>query len=449
MSAITISEKTLTTSEVALIINGKEEVYSVQKLPDIKSQLVLDSHQDMLGKLSIDILVTNFENTADFIFLAFNALAGTEVWAKVSGLQKSLLDLTGDCVNVLDIFGIQSQEVGKALIKSYNLLLQRKDKLAMIQLRTCGKIARDMALQSQQLADKIINLSAQSNTINGEVITLKSLTESEKANLVAKLNDLKAKNDAAEVTRKKLAEDMERLTREYYASVAKLQDGWFVGAVKAVANFCGIRVRDPKEDALRETHATYNRDSQRYNQLILENLNELKQYAQQMSVAQSGISDATKAAENFYYANRGISGIIAALADATIFWKTIETYCTELEKSGFSNAVSDYQGNLSPEELMREYTSKEFILIFVKNLSQWVALNSVCQQYRTGAQNTYHKIANNIQASPSIEQAKSQTPILAKRILAVLDKQISALQSQVEKDRRWGNYLNVVNANLP
>jgi hypothetical protein len=98
---------------------------------------------------------------------------------------------------------------------------------------------------------------------------------------------------------------------------------------------------------------------------------------------------------------------------------------------------------------MREYTSKEFILIFVKNLSQWVALNSVCQQYRTGAQNTYHKIANNIQASPSIEQAKSQTPILAKRILAVLDKQISALQSQVEKDRRWGNYLNVVNANLP
>lgn len=448
MSAITISEKTFTSGELALIINGVEEKYSVQKLPDRKSQLVLDSRQDMLGKLSIDILVTNFENTADFIFLAYNALAGTEVWARVSGLQKSLLDLTGDCVNVLDIFGIQSQEVAKALIKTYDLLLRRRDQLAKTQLKTCAKIANDMATESEILSDKIINLSSQSDSINQQVITLKTLSESEKANLLAKFNELKAKNDAAEVTRKKLAEDMERLTREYYASVEKLKDGWFKGAVKAVANFCGVRVKDPNEEALREVHATYNRDSQRYNQLILENLNEIREYAQQMSIAQSNISDANRAAQNFYYANRGISGIIAALADATIFWRTIAAYCSELEKSGFSNAVIDYEDNLSPEELTKEYSSKEFMLLFVKNLSQWVALQSISREYGISAQNTYKKIASNIEASPSIEQAKSLTPVLAQRILPILDKQISALQSQMEKDRRWGNYLNVVNANI-
>lgn len=448
MSAITISEKVLTTGEVALIINGVEEIYSVQKLPDIKSQLVLDSRQDMLGKLSIDILVTNFENTADYVFLAYNALAGTEVWAKVSGLQKSLLDLTGDCVNVLDLFGIQSQEVAKAFIKTYALLLERKEKLAMIQLRTCGKIANDMATESQKLSDKIISLSSQSSSINGQVITLKTLTESEKANLLNKFNQLQADKEAAEVMRKKLAEDMEKLTKEYYASVAKLQDGWFKGAVKSVANFCGIRVKDPNEEALRETHATYNRDSQKYNQLILENLNNIREYTQQMSIAQSNISDANRAAENFYYANRAISAMIAALADTTIFWRTIATYCSELEKSGFSNTVTDYQDYLSPEKLMKEYSSKEFILLFVKNLSQWLALQSISREYGLSAQNTYKKIASNIEASPSIAEAKSITPILAQRILSIIDKQISALESQMEKDRRWGNYLNVVNTNI-
>lgn len=448
MSAITISEKTFTSGELALIINGVEEKYSVQKLPDRKSQLVLDSRQDMLGKLSIDILVTNFENTADYVFLAYNALAGTEVWARVSGLQKSLLDLTGDCVNVLDIFGIQSQEVAKALIKTYDLLLRRRDQLAKTQLKTCAKIANDMATESEKLSDKIINLSSQSDSINQQVITLKTLSESEKANLLAKFNELKADKEAAEVMRKKLAEDMERLTREYYVSVEKLKDGWFKGAVKSVANFCGIRVKDPNEEALREVHATYNRDSQKYNQLILDNLNKIREYTQQMSIAQSNISDTNRAAENFYYANRAISAMIAALADTTIFWRTIAGYCSELEKSGFSNTVIDYEDNLSPEELTKEYSSKEFILLFVKNLSQWVALQSISREYGLSAQNTYKKIASNIEASPSIAEAKSITPILAQRILPILDKQISAIQSQMEKDRRWGNYLNVVNANI-
>lgn len=216
-----------------------------------------------------------------------------------------------------------------------------------------------------------------------------------------------------------------------------------MGAVKAVAKVCGVR--DHNEEALRETHATYNRESQKHNQLILDNLNDLGKYAAEIMKAQSAISEAEKSVQTFHYAIRALSAIVATLTDATLFWRSIETYCRQLESSQFSDAVHDYQ-QLSAEKLIEEYSSPGFIVLFVKNLSQWVALDSVCQEYLVGAKNTYNKVGANIAASPSIAQAKVQTPLLAKRIFDSLDKQIKTVEAAAEQDKRWGNYLTVVSA---
>jgi len=446
MSDITIVNNNLEAGSIALSINGIQEVYSVKISPAETSQLVLESRQDILGKLSIDTLTMNLQNAADLMFLAFNALAGTDVWTEVSGLQKSLLDISGDCMTTLDIFGLRSKEVAKTLIKIYGLLLQGKDKLAIIQFKYVGKIAGDMANESQILADKIASLGKKSENVNEKAINLKALSQSEKSRMTKLLGDFQAKQAAAEVTRKQLAEDMDKLTREYFDSVSKLQTGWFLGAVKTVANACGIRVRDPNEDALRETHATYNRTSQEYNRLISNNLNELQAYTLKIQEAQSSVSDAAKSVETFHYAVRALSAIVASLADATLFWRSIETYCKQLENSSFSNAIQDYQGNLSPVELIKEYTIQGFIVLFIKNLCQWVALNSVCKQYHVAANNTYNKVSTNIQASPSIAQAKQQTPVLAKAIFDSIEQQKKALDAAMEKDKRWGSYITIVNA---
>lgn len=443
MSDITIVNNNSTSGSIALSINGKQELYSVKNPPAITSQLVLESRQDILGKLSIDSLLLNLQNAADLMFLAYNALAGTEVWSKVSGLQKSLLDISGDSMTTLDIFGLRSQEVTTTLIKIYGLLLQGKDKLAIIQFKYCGKIAGDMANESEKLAARIAALGSQSELVNQDAINLKALSQSEKSRMETLLANFKGQQAAAEVTRKKLAEDMDKLTREYFQSVAKLKDNWFVGAVKTVAKACGVR--NHNEEALRETHATYNRKSQEYNQLILDNLNKLKEYAAKISKVQSEKEEAVRGVETFHYAVRALSAIVAALADATMFWRSIETYCKQLESSSFSNAVHDYQGELSKEELIKEYSSQDFIVLFVKNLSQWVALDSVCREYLSAAKNTYNKVSANIVASPSIAQAKEQTPMLAKQIFDSIDKQTRALETTMEKDKRWGRYITIVN----
>jgi len=444
MSDITIVNNNSTEGSIALSINGKQELYSVKNPPASNSQLVLESRLDILGKLSIDSLVLNLQNAADLMFLAYNALAGTEVWHKVSGLQKSLLDISGDCRNTLDIFGLRSQEVTTTMIKIYGLLLQGKDKFALIQFKYCGKIAGDMANESQKLADRIAALGSESQLVNEDAINLKVLSETEKSNMAQKLNAFKAEQAAAEVARRILATQMNNLTIEYFDSVKKLQDNWFMGAVKTVAKGCGVR--NHKEEALRKTHEAYNKTLQEYNRSILKNLNDLKEYAAEILNAQSAGSEAARAVETFHYAVRALSAIVATLSDATMFWRSIETYCKQLENSSVSNAVQNYQGELSPEELIKEYTSPDFIVLFVKNLSQWVALDNVCREYLASAKNTYNQVGTNIKASPSIAQAKEQTPVLAKHIFDSIDKQTKTLEAAMEKDQRWGNHLTILNA---
>lgn len=178
---------------------------------------------------------------------------------------------------------------------------------------------------------------------------------------------------------------MNNLTTEYVKSIEKLQDGWFVGAVKTVTKSC---VKDPKENVLRETHATYKKDLQENNQRMIDNLKEIQYYNQEMLKAESGISEAANAVETFHYAVRALSAIVATLFDATMFWRSIEIYCEKAQSSDLSNAVDDYQLFLSPEERIEEYSSPEFMVIFVRNLSQWIALYSVCKEYKKGVNKT-------------------------------------------------------------
>ncbi|MCV3216444.1 hypothetical protein OGM63_23510 [Plectonema radiosum NIES-515] len=415
----------------------------MKNLPETSSQLVLQSREDILAQLSIDSLVLNLQNAADLMFLAYNVLAGTKVWGKVSGLQKSLLDISGNCRNTLDIFGMRAKEVTTTLIKIYGLLLEGKDKLAIIQFKYCRKIAGDMANESQKLSEQIQALCNKSQLVNQEAIEFQVLSHDDKLKMTKLLNEFEGKLAAAKTISECLERDMNKLTTEYVQSVEKLQDGWFVGAMKTVTKSC---VKDPKQEALRETHATYNETSQKYNQDRINNLDEIKYYSQQMLKAESGISEAAKAVETFHYAVRALSAIVVTLFDATMFWRSIERYCEQVQSSSFSNAIHDYQVFLSPEERIKEYSSPDFMVIFVRNLSQWVALESVCQEYRKGAKNTYEKVLTNISASPSIDKAKAQTPLLAKQIFDSIDQQTRALKAAMEQDKRWGRYIRIVNA---
>lgn len=442
MSQITIVGSNLQERWIELSINDKAERHFLLKPPEVNSYLVQASRYDILQKLSIDALILDLSNAADLMFLAYNALAGTQIQSKVFRLQKSLLDISGDCMNTLDIFGIQSQEVTRSLIKIYQRLLEGKDKLALIEVKYCGEIAGEMANAAQELAKRFENLSRESQGVNQDAINLVNLNDKEKSDQAEKLRDFKAKEQAAKVLRDELEKQMINLTREYHQSVEKLKDGWFKSAVKAVVGICGVR--DPNETALREVHESYNQASQALNRQKLENFNDLQRYALEIAKAETNIANAAKAVETFHYAVRAISIIVTTLTDATLFWRSIERYCKQLEQSKLSNQIQALQGELSAAEMIEEYTSKSFMALFVTSLSQWVALDSVCREYLMAAKNTYNKVSSNIASSPSIATAKAQTPSLAQRIFNSIEQEKKALKEREQKNQRWGDFLTIL-----
>ncbi|XWK86700.1 MAG: hypothetical protein U7127_21215 [Phormidium sp.] len=426
MSNVTILSSNSQEHWIKLSINGTEEKYSLEKPPEINSCLVQESRQYILQNLSINSLVLDLTNAADLMFLAYNALAGTQVQSKVSGLQKSLLDISGDCTNILEIFGIQSQEVTKSLIKIYKWLLAGEDKLerlALVEIKRCGKIAGDMANQAQELAGRFQHLGNESKLVNQDAHDMMNFNYIEKSNLNDKLRKLKQQEEKAQGSRDMLEKATIDLTREYEKEVAKLQDDdWFKRVVEDFVGLFGIRDK-AKEDALSQAHKDYNQALQQLNQQKLENLNSLQKYALEISKASHGIDNAAKSVETFHYAVVAISVIAATLSDTTIFWRSIERYCKQPEKSKLLlNQFNALQGKFSAAKKVEKYTSNRFMVLFVTSLSQWVAFDSVCREYLTAAKNTYNKISTNIAASPSIQIAKARTPSLAQQIFDSIEQ---------------------------
>jgi hypothetical protein len=432
MSNVTILSSNSQERWIKLSINGTEEKYSLEKPPEINSSLVQISSQDILQNLSIDSLVLDLTNAADLMFLAYNALAGTQVQSKVSGLQKSLLDISGDCTNILEIFGIQSQEVTKSLIKIYKWLLAGEDKLerlALVEIKRCGKIAGDMANQAQELAGRFQQLGNESKLVNQDAHDMMNFNYIEKSNLNDKLTELKKQEEKAQGSRDMLEKATIDLTREYEKEVAKLQDDdWFKRVVEDFVGVFGIRDK-ANEDALSQAHKDYNQALQQLNQQKLENLNSLQKYALEISKASNGIDNAAKSVETFHYAVVAICVIAATLSDTTIFWRSIERYCKQPEKSKLLlNQFNALQGKFSVAKKVEKYTSHRFMVLFVTSLSQWVAFDSVGRDYLIAAKNTYNKISTNIVASPSIQIAKARTSSLAQQIFDSIEQQKKALK---------------------
>jgi hypothetical protein len=90
MSQITVVQNLPDDRSIKLSIEGQEEVYSLKNPPAVTSHLVLASQKEILQNLSLSSVVSNLANAADLMFVAYNALAGTQVQSKMSGLQKSL-----------------------------------------------------------------------------------------------------------------------------------------------------------------------------------------------------------------------------------------------------------------------------------------------------------------------------------------------------------------------
>ncbi|XWK86698.1 MAG: hypothetical protein U7127_21205 [Phormidium sp.] len=198
-----------------LKIEGKEETYSLNKKPDVKSQLVIASKKEILQTLSLETVILNLKNSADLIYIAHNALGGTLIQSKTVGLQHDLLRASADSISVVQDFVTRSADVINYTIEAYNWLFDLEEELAVEQLVTCGKIAGEMAETAEKLANCFKDLGDKSNNILKDSTDLMNLQDQEKLKFEKDKQDLIASRDSLKILQKELEAAYKEVVEEF------------------------------------------------------------------------------------------------------------------------------------------------------------------------------------------------------------------------------------------
>lgn len=406
-------------------ITNKEGLETLIIPQTINSKLVDDSRNSILGVLPMDSLVRNLVNAGDLTFLAFNASAGTVLQSQVAGIQFSLHEISGKCINTLDIYRLQCQEVMKALIKIYKYLLAGKEELASIQLGYCAKIANQMGIYASDLGASFENLYNKSYDVSRNSLELRNLSNSEKNTLTVELNEFNALQTEAKRDRDLLLTNIDDLTTEYCTNLSQIQNslGGFRSFVSGFLGFFGIPV-DPRKKLIEQENSRYSQQMQRLQQQRFEVLRNISMYTGRISSLGSSISDATRAVETFHTVYKALSTIVVALSQETLFWNSMKSYCDNLAK--FKNLQP--QSSLSSEKKIEIYSGKPFMNLYLRSLSQWMAIYGISSESLEAARIMEKQVSANIVASPSIENSRKLTPVLAQKLLGSINMQMTALE---------------------
>ncbi len=200
--------------------------YDLTKLPDQKSPLIQAASKEILRDMQIDSIIQNLENVAKLMFVAYNALSGTMVQSKMSGLQKKYLDLMDESEQAIITFRYKSELICNLVVKAYKWLLKGKEKLALTQFNNCAEAAAEMARQAERLADGFQTLSNQAETVLESTQDESALQYKEIEKVKAELDRYNANLEKCKSLSQSLDEDIKSINQVYEEAKKKEKEAF-------------------------------------------------------------------------------------------------------------------------------------------------------------------------------------------------------------------------------
>jgi chemotaxis protein histidine kinase CheA len=229
--------------ELVVVQGSSKETYSLQTIPSKLSQLVVNSKQEILHELHLSDIVLNLDNAAGLMYVAYNALAGTQIQSKMSGLQSALLDLCKDCIVTVQAFDIKSSEILTYLVQTYKWLFKGQEALALKQLERCGECAGEMAKKSEELAAGFTAIAKTTEAVLEASQDEENLQYQKMNELQAKLRKIEADKAAKGVLQKELIVGIEEM-RTLYTEAKELEKieserAFVLGLTSAISSAVG------------------------------------------------------------------------------------------------------------------------------------------------------------------------------------------------------------------
>lgn len=214
------------TTALTVINDDTGYEYDLMKLPDKSAPLICEASGEILQDMQVDSIIQNLENVARLMYVAYNALGGTMVQSKMSGLQKKYLDLMDESGRAITAFERNSKDICNFVSQAYKWLIKGKESMAVSQFDKCAKAAADMANRAEHLADGFLQLSNDAENVLEHTQDEQALQYKKMDELKAQMEQYNAKLESCKSLRDSLNEDINSINKVYQDAKKKEQSAF-------------------------------------------------------------------------------------------------------------------------------------------------------------------------------------------------------------------------------
>lgn len=200
---------------ISLNCDGIREVYSLKKVPDASSTLVVREKMNILHKMDLNTVIKNLDNSVDLLDVAYHAVYGFNVQMQIWSLQNTLMALNNKGITVIDDFSEQSSVVIRELIGFFDFLTKGAEKVAIKKLERFSDIAGSMSKQAEQLAKDYQTMADDTSTTLENTIEENNRQYANQDKIQREMAEFQSEQEAADTAQQEIKKRLARLQTDY------------------------------------------------------------------------------------------------------------------------------------------------------------------------------------------------------------------------------------------
>ena len=450
--------------DVSIDIDG--ETFSLVKIPDVRSQLVKRSKEDLIGSLDLASLVNDLTKLGSFIRVAYNGVAGsTKLQIKVQRVGYKITKLADKSAVTVQNFKSASNSVLQELQGTYEFLLDGLEEMALETLSLLSQVAEQMAKAAEELHTDFDTATKDVIEALEDTQTEKGCQEERKKKMKEQQQEFEMKRKQAEAFQKDALEAEEKLEKLYYEAqkredkalasqgdVLKMITSSVSSVFKAgmslvkndlekfSENLERIGTNSVYKDAMDKAYEEkmkHNEDLKKQREIRMEANQQCIEFVEQIKNCKDDESLADVAINALHNSVGALKSLSAIMMNAALFWRQMQKHCENLAKKDMQQMVESAMTKYSDEKRLKVWTSSGFKKKAVGYYSQWVALDDVCGAYILQIQDTRKDLYAYLEENPTIEQSRENVRRLAESFgdhLKLEQKKIAEKDSKEQEE---------------
>ena len=444
-------------------VNIEGETFSMVIIPDVSSQLVKRSKEDLTGSLDLASLVSDLAKLGSFIRVAYNGVAGsTKLQIKVQKVGYKITKLADKSAVTVQNFKSASNSVLQGLQGTYEFLLDGLEEMALETLSLLSKVAENMAKAAEELHTDFDAATTDVIEALEDTQTEKGCQEDRKQKMKDEQKEFEMKRKKAEALQKDAVETEELFNKLYHEAQEREDEALASEGdiLKSISNSlssmlgAGVSLVTGDLEKFEEnvekiaSNSIYKEAKDQANKEKMKHLDDMKkqreirmeanqrciEFVERIKNCKDNESLADVAIDALHNSVGALKSLSAIMMNAALFWRQMQKHCEALAQKDMQQMVERAM-KLPDEKRLKVWTSSVFKRKAVGYYSKWVALDDVCGAYMLQIKETRQDLYAYLEENPTIEQSRENVRRLAESFGDILKQEQKKIADKDTKEQ--------------